>query len=96
MFDFDDAIEAGVTHNHDIVNAETCKQFFRLLVLNEEIVELIEWLGHAVPLEEMLIFTEDAADTIDLHASLMSSMEIMIPELIFDEDGDFGVGHPQE
>ena len=92
------AVEAGVACDIDVVDADGGEELFALLVLHEEVGEALEHMsvGSAVPAEEDLVGTEDAADAIDRHATMAQDVNIVVPELVFDEECHGGAHGAQE
>ena len=62
-----------------------CQYVLGVLVLYEEMVKLLERLYAAIPFEEVLVVTEDAAHAVNLCSALVQSSEEVCPELILDE-----------
>ena len=50
----------------------------------------------AVPLEEYLVGTEDAADAIHGHVPVLQDVQVVVPELVLDEERHHGTDSPQE
>ena len=67
-----DAVEAGVAGDIDVGDAYVGEELTALLVLYEEVGKALEdvGIGLAIPTEEDLVGTEDAADTIYGDATL--------------------------
>ena len=71
------------------MDVDSCEQVHRLLVLHEKVVELSEHLGRILESEENLSVPEYAGYAVNPRSSLAHASEEEIPELVFDEDGDF-------
>ena len=98
LLDLQHTVEAGVTDNHDIMDTYLGKQVLADLVLHIEMGEALQHMRilPTVPLEEYLTGTEDAADTIDRHLTVLEDMQVVIPELVFDEECHHRMDGPQE
>lgn len=98
LLDLQHTVEAGVTDNRDIMDTYLGKQVLADLVLHIEMGEALQHMRilPSVPLEEYLVGTEDAADTIDGHATVLEDMQVVIPELVFDEERHHRMDGPQE
>ena len=91
--DFGHTVETGVSGHQHVVESQRRQQFFRLLVLHEQDVERFERLPPhaAVGTEEDRIAAEDGRNDEGPHMPAAQFREQVQPELVFDEDGDFGV-----
>ena len=91
-------VEAGVTHNGHIVNANGGQQLLADVVLHIEPGEALQHMGvlTTIPAEEHLSGTEDAADAIDGNAPMLQDMQVVVPKLILDEERHHGTDGAQE
>ncbi len=98
LLDLQHTVEAGVTDNRDIMDTYLGKQVLADLVLHIEMGEALQHMRilPSVPLEEYLVGSEDAADTVDGHATVLEDMQVVIPELVFDEERHHRMDGPQE
>ena len=95
----DNAVETGVAHDGNILHEATAgQQFAALLVLHEEMGYVLQHMsiGTAIPTEEYLVGTEDAADAIERNVVVMAGPHVVEPELILDEECHLGTHKVEE
>ena len=101
ILDGNHTIQSGVAHHRHILDAMLHQQVLRTLVLNKQVVELTDGFqgrvfAKQVPLEEVLVGTEDAAHAVGLDAFATTNEQVVQPELILDEDGNLWMCQTQE
>ena len=81
-------VEACIAHHIYIVYPDAAEQSFALFVLYEEMSDATQNVRvfFAIPAEENLTGTENATNAIYRHTSMLKDMQIVVPELIFDEE----------
>ena len=91
ILDVDDAVEAGVADNCGLFYADVRQKFDAFIVLDEEMSDFPKGVCgvFSPPFEEILSFSEDARYTVQWNFVVMKPVNIVAPELIFDENGDF-------
>ena len=96
--DLQNTVEACVANNGNVRNANGCQQFLAHLVLHIETGKASQHMSilPAIPAEEDLSGTEDAADTIDGNATMFQDVEIVVPELVLDEESHHRTNGTQE
>ena len=74
------------------------EQFPASLVLHEEVREAVEHLciASAIPLEEDLLRAEDARDAVGRDIAVFQDMKVVVPELVFYEQGADGMNCPEK
>jgi len=79
-------------HNVYVGNADSGQQQTALLVLNEETREAVEHLciAAAIPFEEHLTLAENTTHAIRGYIAVFQNMQVIIPELVFNEECYFG------
>ena len=82
---FKNAVESGVTNYCGVCYSVLGKQFLRLFVLYEQMVEAFKRLSRTIPFEEVLLRAEDAGNAVNLHTLVAHHCEVVSPEFIFDE-----------
>ena len=98
LLDLEHTVETRITHHGDILDTDLQKQLFREFVLYEEMREAVQnaTILSTIPLEEHLILTEDARHAIHRHIPVLQDMQVVIPELVFDEISLHGSDQSQE
>ena len=92
------AVEARVSGNQHVVESQRCEQLLRLLVLDKEHVEGLERLTPPAPIgaEEDGVAAEDRRDDVGADLAAAEFAQQVEPVLVFDEDGDLGMGDVEE
>ena len=93
------SVETCVADDGDVVlDVQRGKEVCRLLVLDEEMRDFVEHLGvaAAVPAEEDLVGTEDAADGVHGDSQSLAPLQVVLPELILDEEQHLGFDEVEE
>ena len=92
------SVEAGVANDFHFGDAKCLQQFATLFVLYKEVGETLQYapILPSIPAEEHLLRTEDAADTIHWHLTMLQDVQVVEPELILDEESHAGTHRTQE
>ncbi len=92
------AVEACVAGDGHVVDAYTSEQLLALLVLYVEVGEAVQYFRVAppVPLEEYLVVPEYAAHAVHRYFAVLQYVQIVVPELVFDEESHHRPYHSQE
>ena len=79
------AVETGVARQTCLRDAIAFQQFYRRLVLHKQMRELLQQLAlpRGIPMEEILLRTEDGGNGVKRHMLLTQLADIGRPELVF-------------
>ena len=92
------AVEPRIARNRHVADAYRGQQAAALLVLHKEMRETSKHLSItlAIPTKENLVGTEDAANAICRHTTMLKDVQVVVPKLVLDEKGHHGAHQPQE
>ena len=98
LIDTDNPVKTCVACYLYIIDMKLSQQLTACFVLNEEACKALQYISllMAIPLEEYLVFAENAADAIYRHATALQNMKIVPPELIFDKKCHLRMHHVQK
>ena len=93
LLDLQHTVKTGVARDVHIGDAQLRQQLAAGFILHEETSETPEHITvtAAIPAEEHLVGAEDAAHAIHWHSAAFQDVQIVPPELIFDEEGPAGM-----